>query len=260
MQGVWSSQHSHVFPHHLHVSDYSAEVCSMEALLQLGDVASFQAHLGADGSNAYASSLARLVREAPLAADLAPYYERHIDVLLASVASLPAGCACPALRVSSGARITRPACKGLLHLALQGACAAHQGSGTSVHRSDQRAVAPAAALEECRRLAGARASARPLQAVMALLCEAWTGSSSLGPSADVGWQRAAVELVHAYPASRGAGSALGLLLLHAERAAEPRPRPARQRRRILCVRQADWLDLIVGGAPCSERKKGSGAC
>ena len=52
-----------------------------------------QAHLEADGGVACARSLARLVREAPLAADLAPYYERHIGVLRASLASLPAGCA-----------------------------------------------------------------------------------------------------------------------------------------------------------------------
>lgn len=222
----------------------------MKALLQLGEVASFQAHLGADGSDACTRSLARLVREAPLAPDLAPYYERHINVLIASIASLPAGCAGPVVMVSSGDCVMRLACKGLLHLALRSACAAHQGSGPSVGRSDERAAAAAAALEECRRLAGGRASARPLEAVLALLCEAWTGTSSLGPSADVGWQRAAVELVHAYPASHGAGSALGLLMLHAEGAAEPRPRPARQRRRIRCVRQAGRLDFLMGGVPC----------
>ncbi|KAK9840650.1 hypothetical protein WJX81_006942 [Elliptochloris bilobata] len=36
-------------------------------------------------------SLVQLVREAPLAAELAPYYERHIDALLADVMRLPAG-------------------------------------------------------------------------------------------------------------------------------------------------------------------------
>ena len=84
----------------------------MKALVQLGDVASFQAHLGADGSDAYASSLARLVREAPLAAGLAPYYERHINVLLASVTSLPAGCAGPMVVVTPGNCITRVGMQG----------------------------------------------------------------------------------------------------------------------------------------------------
>ena len=251
MQKDWS------FFLHLHTT---VEGCSTKALLQLDEVASFQAHLGADGSDACARSLARLVREAPLAADLAPYYERHINVQLASVASLPAGCAGPNVKVTSGKCIMRLACEGLLHLALSSASAAHQGSGSSIGRSDQRAAAAVAAMEECRRLAGARASARPLEAVLALLCEACTGTSSLGPSADVAWRRAAVDLVHAFPASHGAGSALGLLLLHAEQAAEPRPRPARQRRRILCVCPARRLSLIMGGVPCSERKECSGAC
>ena len=54
-----------------------------------------QAHLKADEGGACARSLARLVREAPLAADLAPYYEHYIGALIAAMASLPAGCAGP---------------------------------------------------------------------------------------------------------------------------------------------------------------------
>ena len=112
------------------------------------------------------------------------------------------------------------------------------GQGSSLGRSEERVAAAAAALGECRRLAGGRACARPMEAVLALLCEARTGTSSLDPSAVAEWRRAAVELVHAFPASHGARPALGLLLLQAERAAEPRERAARQRRRILSVRQA----------------------
>jgi hypothetical protein len=41
------------------------------------------------GSATCDASLARLVREAPLATDLAPYYDRHVANLMCAVASLP---------------------------------------------------------------------------------------------------------------------------------------------------------------------------
>jgi hypothetical protein len=44
------------------------------------------------GSAAWEATLARLVLEAPLAVDLAPYYERHVANLLTTVASLPSRC------------------------------------------------------------------------------------------------------------------------------------------------------------------------
>jgi hypothetical protein len=102
-----------------------------------------------------------------------------------------------------------------------------------MRRSPERAAAARSALAECRRLAAARATPRPLEAALMLHGETHAGSD---PCPAAPWRRAALELAHAYPAARGAASAVGMLLLQAEQAAAPQARSAAQRRRILAVR------------------------
>jgi len=110
-----------------------------------------------------------------------------------------------------------------------------QGTGMSacMRRSPERAEAARSALAECRRLAAARATPRPLEAALMLHGETHVGSD---PCRAASWRRAALELAHAYPAARGAASAVGMLLLQAEQAAPAQARSAAQRRRILAVR------------------------
>ncbi len=110
-----------------------------------------------------------------------------------------------------------------------------QGTGMSacMRRSPERAAAARSALAECRRLAAARATLRPLEAALMLHGETHVGSD---PCRAASWRRAALELAHAYPAARGAASAVGMLLLQAEQAAPAQARSAAQRRRILAVR------------------------
>jgi len=110
-----------------------------------------------------------------------------------------------------------------------------QGTGMSacMRRSPERAAAARSALAECRRLAAARATPRPLEAALMLHGETHVGSD---PCRAASWRRAALELAHAYPAARGAASAVGMLLLQAEQAAPAQARSAAQRRRILAVR------------------------